>query len=160
MQKLLPKLIILAGVLVSSIARDLVIAAMPEKDREQRALLGRIIYTVILSTAIVIGVDQIGINVTFLVILLSIVVGTFLAGLAIAVGLGSKTIVSNMISAHHLKQHYKVGDQIKIWEYSGRITEVTNTNLVLDTEEGIVTLPARVYSENPIVKIPETIDAD
>ena len=153
-------LIILAGVLVSSIARDLLVAALPEKDKEQRALLGNILYIAILATAIVIGVDQIGINVTFLVILLSITVGTFLTGLAIAVGLGSKTIVSNMISAHHLKQHYKVGDQIRIWDYSGRITAVTATNIVLDTEDGIVTLPARVYSENPILKIPETIDGD
>jgi len=153
-------LIILAGVLVSSIARDLVIAAMPEKDKEHRQLFGRIIYIVILSTAIVIGVDQIGINVTFLVILLSIIVGTFLAGLAIAVGMGAKTVVSNMISAYHLKQHYKVGDQIKIWDYTGRITEVTSTNIKLDTENGIVTLPANVYVENPIVKLQEPTDGD
>jgi len=153
-------LIILAGVLVSSIARELLIAAMPEKDRGQRQLFGRIIYIVILSTAIVIGVDQIGINVTFLVIILSIIIGTFLTGLAIAVGLGARTAVSNMISAHHLKQHYRIGDKIKVWDYTGRITELTSTNIKLDTENGIVTLPANVYIENPMIKLQEPVDGD
>lgn len=148
-------LIILAGVLVSSISRDLVIAALPHASREQRALFGRIVYAVILFTAVVIGVDQIGINVNFLIILLSIVIGTFMVGLAIAVGLGSKSIVHNMISAHHLKQQYRVGDQVKVWDYSGKILELTATTIILDTADGIVTVPAKVYSENPITKLPE-----
>ena len=41
-------LIILAGVLVSSIARDLVVAALPHASKEQRALFSRIVYAVIL----------------------------------------------------------------------------------------------------------------
>lgn len=150
-------LIILAGVLVSSIARDLVIAALPHASREQRVLFGRIVYAVILFTAVVIGVDQIGINVNFLIILLSIIIGTFMTGLAIAVGLGSKSVVHNMISAHHLKQQYRVGDQVKVWDYSGKILELTATTIILDTADGIVTVPAKVYSDNPITKLPDTI---
>jgi small-conductance mechanosensitive channel len=150
-------LIILAGVLVSSSARDLVVAALPHADREQRLLFGRVVYAVILFTAVVIGVDQIGINVNFLIILLSIIIGTFMTGLAIAVGLGSKTVVHNMISAHQLKQQYRVGDQVKVWDYNGKILEVTATTIILDTADGIVTVPAKVYSDNPITKLPGTI---
>ena len=91
---------------------------------------------------------------------MSIIVGTFLTGLAIAVGLGAKNTVSNMISAHHLKQHYKVGDQIKVWDYTGRITELTSTNIKLDTENGMVTLPANVFIENPMTKLQEPMDGD
>lgn len=151
-------LIILAGVLVSSIARDLVVATLPHAEREQRVLFGRIVYAVILFTAIVIGVDQIGININFLIILLSIIIGTFMTGLAIAVGLGSKTVVHNMISAHHLKRQYRIGDQVKIWDYTGKILELTTTTIILDTADGIVTVPAKVYSDNPIIKLPDIIE--
>jgi small-conductance mechanosensitive channel len=153
-------LIILAGVLVSSIARDLLIAALPHADKEQRVFAGRIVYAVILFTAIVIGVDQIGINVNFLIVLLSIIIGTFMTGLAIAVGLGSKTLVHNLISAHYLKRQYRIGDQVRVWDYSGRILDLTTTTIVLDTAEGIVTVPAKVYSDNPIIKLPAAIDDD
>ena len=151
-------LIILAGVLVSSIARDLVVAALPHAEREQRVLFGRIVYAVILFTAVVIGVDQIGININFLIILLSIIIGTFMTGLAIAVGLGSKNVVHNMISAHHLKRQYRIGDQVKVWDYTGKILELTTTTIILDTADGIVTVPAKVYSENPIIKLPDIIE--
>jgi hypothetical protein len=153
-------LIILAGVLVSSIARDLVVAALPHADREQRMLFGRIVYAVILFTAVVIGVDQIGINVNFLIVLLSIIIGTFLTGLAIAVGLGSKSVVHNMISAHQLKQQYRIGDQVRVWDYTGKILELTATTIILDTADGIVTVPAKVYSDNPITKLPNTISEE
>lgn len=151
-------LIILAGVLVSSIARDLVVATLPHAEREQRVLFGRIVYAVILFTAVVIGVDQIGININFLIILLSIIIGTFMTGLAIAVGLGSKNVVHNMISAHHLKRQYRIGDQVKVWDYTGKILELTTTTIILDTADGIVTVPAKVYSDNPIIKLPDTIE--
>ncbi len=151
-------LIILAGVLVSSIARDLVVATLPHAEREQRVLFGRIVYAVILFTAIVIGVDQIGININFLIILLSIIIGTFMTGLAIAVGLGSKTVVHNMISAHQLKRQYRIGDQVKVWDYTGKILELTTTTIILDTADGIVTVPAKVYSDNPIIKLPDIIE--
>ena len=151
-------LIILAGVLVSSIARDLVVATLPHAEREQRVLFGRIVYAVILFTAVVIGVDQIGININFLIVLLSIIIGTFMTGLAIAVGLGSKTVVHNMISAHHLKRQYRIGDQVKVWDYTGKILELTTTTIILDTADGIVTVPAKVYSDNPIIKLPDTIE--
>jgi len=151
-------LIILAGVLVSSIARDLVVATLPHAEREQRVLFGRIVYAVILFTAVVIGVDQIGININFLIILLSIIIGTFMTGLAIAVGLGSKNVVHNMISAHHLKRQYRIGDQVKVWDYTGKILELTTTTIILDTADGIVTVPAKVYSENPIIKLPDIIE--
>jgi hypothetical protein len=151
-------LIILAGVLVSSIARDLVVATLPHAEREQRVLFGRIVYAVILFTAVVIGVDQIGININFLIILLSIIIGTFMTGLAIAVGLGSKNVVHNMISAHHLKRQYRIGDQVKVWDYTGKILELTTTTIILDTADGIVTVPAKVYSDNPIIKLPDIIE--
>ena len=151
-------LIILAGVLVSSIARDLVVATLPHAEREQRVLFGRIVYAVILFTAVVIGVDQIGININFLIILLSIIIGTFMTGLAIAVGLGSKNVVHNMISAHHLKRQYRIGDQVKVWDYTGKILELTTTTIILDTADGIVTVPAKVYSENPIIKLSDIIE--
>ncbi len=53
-------LIIAGGVLVSVVARDMVIAAAAPTGRTQWLLLGRSVQAVILTTALIIGVDQIG----------------------------------------------------------------------------------------------------
>jgi small-conductance mechanosensitive channel len=144
-------LIILAGVMVSSLARDLIIAAVSQLPPTQRVLLGRMVYLTILITSVVIGADQIGVDITFLVILLSVISGTFLGGIALAVSLGSKTVVSNVISAHYLKQVYRVGQTVRIREFEGKIMELTNTAIVLETADGLVTIPAKLASENAMV---------
>jgi small-conductance mechanosensitive channel len=144
-------LIILAGVMVSSLARDLIIAAVSQLPPTQRVLLGRMVYLTILITSVVIGADQIGVDITFLVILLSVISGTFLGGIALAVSLGSKTVVSNVISAHYLKQVYRVGQTVRIGEFEGKIMELTNTAIVLETADGLVTIPAKLASENAMV---------
>ena len=148
-------LIILAGVMVSSIAHDVVIAALPQKARDQRLVLARTVYMMILITAIVIGADQIGINITFLVILISVISGTFLGGLALAVSLGSKNMVSNLISAHYFKQSHSVGELIRIGEHEGKILDLTLANIILDTDQGVVSLPAKITSELPTIILTE-----
>ena len=144
-------LIILAGVVVSRVVHDIIIAALPYKSSDQRLLSARIAYAAILITAVVIGADQIGINISFLVILLSVVSGAFLGGLAIAVSLGAKTVVSNMISIHYFKQSYRIGDRIKLGEYQGKILDFTATNIVIDTEQGVVSLPAKFFAEEATI---------
>jgi small-conductance mechanosensitive channel len=143
-------LIILAGILVSALTRDLVIATAPVAE-SQRVLLGRVVQVVILVTAIVIGADQIGINVTFLVILAAVVLSTLLGGLALAVSLGARTFVANLVAAQSLRNSYQVGQLIRIATYEGRILELTPTAVIIETAEGRVSLPAKFFNEQPAV---------
>ena len=142
--------------MVSRVVHDIIIAALPHKTSDQRLLSARVAYAAILITAVVIGADQIGINISFLVILLSVVSGAFLGGLAIAVSLGTKTMVSNMISIHFFKQSYRIGDRIKLGDYDGKILEFTPTNIVIDTEQGVVSLPAKMFGEQATISYQES----
>lgn len=149
-------LIILAGVMVSGIAHDVVVATLPQKTHDQRLVVARVVYVMILITAIVIGADQIGIDITFLVIILSVISGTFLGGLALAVSLGSKAMVSNLISAHYFKQSHSIGERVRIGEYEGKILDLTVANIILDTDDGVVSLPANIASELPTIMLADT----
>jgi len=143
-------LIILAGFLLSALVRDLVATTAPIGDN-QRALLGRVAQLVILTTSVVIGADQIGIKVTFLVIMVTVLASTLLGGLALALSWGSRTYVSNLIGAHYLQQQFRVGQNVRVGTYEGRILEFTATAMVLETADGRVNLPAKMYHEEPIV---------
>ena len=151
-------LIILAGILVSALTRDLVIATAPLPE-SQRLLLGRLVQVLILLAAAVIGADQIGVNVTFLVIIAAVVLATLLGGVALAVSLGARTFVSNLISGHALRQTYHVGQRLRIAGYEGRILDITPTAVVLETTDGRVNLPAKFFSEEPAVVLMQGPDA-
>lgn len=146
-------LIIIAGALLSGLGRDVTIAALTGLPEAQRVLLGRIVQGMLLMVAVVVGADQIGVKITFLVILAAVVTGAVIGGLALAVSLGARTFISNLIGAHYLRQAFGVGQRVRVGEYEGRILDLTPVSLVLECDEGRVTLPAKIYNEEPIVLV-------
>jgi len=144
-------LIIAAGFLLSRLARELVSATAPGVNPRQREALGRIVQGLILVTSILVGAEQIGIRVTFLVIIAATAGGTVVAAVALALSLGARNYVANLIGGRYMRQNFAVGQRLKVLGYQGRILELTPVSVVLETEEGRVTLPAKLFGEEPIV---------
>ncbi len=144
-------LIIAAGFLLSRLSRDLVVATSAIAGPKQRELLGRTVQAIILVTALLVGADQIGIKVTFLVVIAAAAGGTMAASVALALSLGARNYVANLIGGHHMRQAFSVGQHVKVTGFEGRILELTPVAVILETEEGRVTLPAKIFGEEPIV---------
>lgn len=144
-------LIVFAGFLLSKLAREVVLAAAAGVGERQRALLGRVVQASILVTAILVGAEQVGIRVTFLVILAATVGISLVGAVALALSLGSRAYVANLIGAHYLRKRYSVGQQVKVAEFSGRILELTDTAVILETAEGRASIPAKVFNEQAII---------
>jgi len=143
-------LIIVAGYVLSRFAADLVRAAVTRLDVAQRSVLARLTQIAILVGAVLVGADQIGVRITFLAIFAAAAAAAIVGGLAIAVGLGARDHIANLIGAHQLRQAFAVGQIVRVAGHQGRILEVTTAALILETDEGRVTLPGRVYGEQPI----------
>lgn len=146
-------LIIVAGFLVSRLAREVAEAAAVSTGERQRALIGRLVQAAILVIAILVGAEQIGIKVTFLVIIVAAAGISLVGAVALALSLGSREYVANLIGAHYLRQRYSVGQLVRVAGYEGRILELTDTAVVLETAEGRASLPAKVFNEQAIVLV-------
>jgi len=140
-------LIVLVGFVISSLARDMVSSTASSAGLSHDELLGRTTQVIILFIAIIIGVDQIGIDILFLSVVAGIIMVTTLGGIAIAFGLGARTHVSNIIAANQLKQIYQVGDKVRIGDIEGRVMEITVSRVFIETEAGSVTVPAKLFDE-------------
>jgi small-conductance mechanosensitive channel len=143
-------LIVIAGYLLSRFVADLVTATAHKLESPQRALLARIVQVTILTGTILVGADQIGIKITFLAIFAAAIAAVVGGGVALAVGLGARDYVANLIGAHYMRQAFAIGQTIRTGAHQGRILEITATSVILETAEGRVNLPARVYNEGPI----------
>ncbi len=141
--------IILVGLLVGSLAHDLTFAAVASAGMPHAALSGRCVQAAILMTALVLGLNQIGIDVTLLTTLIAILVGAAVGSLALAFALGAGSFVGNLIGAHYLQQHYRPGQQARIGEVEGEILELTPVSVILATEQGRVMVPAKVVNDQP-----------
>ncbi|MCX7070555.1 MAG: mechanosensitive ion channel [Gammaproteobacteria bacterium] len=151
-------LIIIVGVLASRMARQLVEAAPVGEVRAQRELLGRMVQAVILITAILVGADQIGIRVTFLVVMAAVIVAALVGAAALAVSLAARSYVANLIGSHYLRQTYSIGQQVRVDGHEGKILDMSATSLVLETRDGRVSLPAKLFNDSAIVLLVDRPD--
>ena len=140
-------LIVLVGFIVSSLVRDLVTSALASAGLSHGELLGRTTQVIILFITIIIGMDQIGIDIAFLSVVVSIILGTMFGGIALAFGLGARTHVSNIIASNQLQQIYQVGDRVRIDDIDGRIRDITVSRVIIETETGSVDVPAKLFDE-------------
>ena len=145
-------LIVVAGLLLSSFVADLVRAATASGlPAAQRHALARVAQGATLVVALIVGADQVGLKVTWVAILAAVLVASVMGGVTLAVSLGARGYVANLIGAHHLRQALRVGQRVRVAGHEGRIVDVTATSLVLETPEGRVVLPGRIYHDEALM---------
>jgi hypothetical protein len=148
--------ILLVGIVVGSLAGGVTAAATASRGVRYAAAVGRAVQAVLVLLAVLIGLEQVGIHGELVVVLLAVVIGTMLAGAALAFGLGARTAVSNIVAAYYVTQTYRVGQTVRVGDVEGRIVRTTSTAVVLDTAQGQVQVPARLFSEQPSVLVTES----
>ena len=142
-------LIICVGIIFSNLANQAISSAAMNISPSQRVALARVAQFFIMVMLVLIGVDQIGIDITAIITVVAVVIGALLAGLAIAFGIGARTLVSNLIGVRYLRRDYKVGEKIRIGDYEGTILELSSVSVVIASDQGRITIPASLFSEQP-----------
>jgi hypothetical protein len=143
--------IVVAGYFISVIAGDEIASSARAAKAPQGALMGRLAQSAIFATALIIGLDQMGVDVTFLVALFVVSIGAVLAGFSIAFGLGARSYVSNLIAARTARQELAAGVLVRIGECEGEVLEITQTQIALDTADGRVLVPAHMAQDKGIL---------
>lgn len=143
--------IIVIGYLASIAAGDQVSSSARKARSTQSVLIGRLTQSAIFITGIIIGLDQIGVNVTLLTGLFVVSAACILIGFSIAFGLGARDHVSNLIGARTARQRLRPGTTLRIGDIEGEVLEVTHTQIAIETEDGRALLPARLAEEREIL---------
>jgi len=150
-QFLLGVVIVVTGYLIAAVVRDLVYDAPDSAGVAQRVLIGKLAQTATFLAALVIGIDQVGIDVTFVTTMIAVVLGVVLAGFSLAFGLGARQLVANLVAARSLQNHFAVGQRARIGGVEGEITEFTPTGAFIASAEGRVHVPASHFNVEPVI---------
>ena len=117
----------------------------------QRKALARVAQGSTLLVAVLVGADQVGLKITWLAILATVLLASVMGGVMLAVSLGARGYVANLIGAHYIAQALHVGQRVRAAGFEGRIVDITATSLVVETPDGRVLLPGRLYHDEAIV---------
>lgn len=142
-------LIILLGWLLGVMTYSLV-ASVLQPIRSD--LLPRLAQIIVVVTAVMTGLGQMDLDISFIANIMIIVIGTFLGGMALAFAIGSRQLVANLLARRDLDR-YRPGDRIRVNNVEGTIIELTGTAVILDTGEGIVSVPAATFSDTEVLRL-------
>ncbi len=151
--------IVVIGFFLSVYVREQVAPQATAGKSAQSILLGRAAQGFVLATALIVGLDQIGIEVALLVALYVVCVAALLIGLAVAFALGARRYVSNLIGVRTARQHMNPGLRVRIDDIEGEILEITPTQIALNTDQGKTLVPGRFLDEQLItIMAPDTVE--
>ncbi|MBY4676089.1 mechanosensitive ion channel family protein [Marinobacterium arenosum] len=140
-------LIIFAGYLLGGLVYDLIDAAARSRNLKQAAVLSRAGQLLVLVFAFVLGIGQLGLDISLLVNVVTLAFAAVLGGLALAFGLGASQQVGNILASQQLRKRYRVGQRVRVAELEGEILELTGSTVLLDTAQGRALVPARLFNE-------------
>ena len=90
--------------------------------------------------------------------MLGVSTAALLTGFALAFGIGARTLVSNLIASHYIKELVEPAQKIRIGEWEGTVLAISATSVILNTPEGRISIPAKLYQEQPLVVLVEDTD--
>lgn len=141
--------IVVSGFLIGNIAKAMSEAAASSAGIKHSARIGLLTKWMIVGIAIVVGIEQLGMNIQFITTLIIVEVAIFSFGVALAYGLGSHELVKNLVGSRQAIKHLHVGEHIKIAGFEGRLLGFAQTALELETKNGRVMIPAKIYNDVP-----------
>lgn len=140
--------LLLVVYLASGLLAEWITAASLAAGLTSAAALGRLARVLLLTLTAIIAIGHLGIDVTLLVNLATVLAALALGGVALAFGLGAAEEVRNIIAARYVRRTYQVGQRVRIEDVEGEILEFTAVAVVIDAPAGRTSVPARRFSEH------------
>ena len=148
-------LILFAGLLGGHFLRNLVLSGTASAGVAHGTALARLGQMTVVIVSVLVAANQAGLNVSFLTSILLLALGSGLLGGFLTFALGARTTVANILACHYLQKTYKVGHRVRAGGFQGEIVEITATTVVLEAEEGRVSVPASLFGEETTVLLVE-----
>lgn len=142
--------IVVVGYFLSVFAREQLPTETSTQTPSVSPVFGRIAQTAVFSIALIIGLDQAGIDVALLIGLMVVITAGILTALAVAFASSARTHISNLIGVRAAYANLSAGMTIQVGDIQGEIIEFTPTLIALDTDDGRVLLPGRLVDESVI----------
>ena len=147
--------VLFIGYLVSNGVRNMILVVAESSGFQHGPSLGQLTFGLILAFTLLLGLDQLGLDVDVLSDIILLAAAAIFGGVALAFGIGSGDAVRNVMAAHYVRKAYRPGQKVRMQGLEGEILELTQVAVILETEEGMAWIPARHFLETVALVVEE-----
>jgi hypothetical protein len=147
-------IILIVGLALAGFIRDIVRGAVASAGAvEQNVnLIAGATYWLFAVISVLTALDQLGIAITLSETLYVAIFGSIAAILALAFGLGGRTLAGDLMAGWSLSTQLGEGDEVTIGEDQGTVVRVGPTSTVIKTKQKEIILPNSTVVQSRIVR--------
>ena len=144
-------LILLGGLLIGGLLRKVVLGWGRQRDEvESPEFVARLLYFTVVTVAVTMAVQQIGLETGLVNSLVMITLGAVLFSLGLSFALASRDAFRNIIARHYLERMARPGDHVRAGEDEGVVLRYSASSVIIKTESGEKILPCKALMEQAV----------
>ena len=140
--RLLSALILLViGILLADFIKGIVHTTCKSLGIPSGNIISSFVFWFIFLTVLVSAMSQAAIDTDFIKSNLTVLIGGIVLAFALGYGFASKDMMANFLASFYSKNKFRIGDTISIAGMKGKIMEIDNTSLILNTDNRRIIIP-------------------
>ncbi len=147
---ILATVVLLAGAMLGDMLGRGVSASMRRASVLYHSVVAALVRGLILIMALLLALQQLTLDATFLLDILLVVLGGATLAIAIAVGWGARTMAENLVASRYVEQNFAVGDALSIDGAAGVVERIGPTSATLRAEGGKMVVPNSLLARTVI----------
>lgn len=151
----LPKLfsaiaLFMVGLYIATYVKKAIRGLFDSFDLNGAKNISGLVFYIIIVIITITALNQAGIDTAIITNNLTIILGAFLAAIALAFGFGSKEVVGDLLKAFYVRKNFEIGEKIEVENISGTIESIDNITISIKTKNGRMVLPIKKIVENQV----------
>lgn len=142
--------IFMIGLYLAKTIKKAVTSVFESMDLGGGKALGNVLFYIIVIFVSITALNQAGIDTEIITSNFTIILGAFLFAAALALGLGSREVVGDLLRTFYTRKIYEIGDKVKFDKIEGRVEAIDNISVVIKTKSGKMVVPIKKIVDSTV----------
>lgn len=144
-------ILFIIGTAIATFIRDVTRAATSTLSIGAGKAISNIVFYFLMVIVTLTALEQASIDTSIITSNVTLILGAFMGGAALAYGLAARNVLSNMLGSFFNRRKFSKGQYIEVAGIKGKMIDMDNISITIQTDnEGIVILPAKILLDEQI----------
>ena len=143
-------IIFMIGLYLAKIIKETIVKVFDSIGMGGGKVLGNALFYLIIIFVSITALNQAGVDTQIITNNFTIILGAFLLAISLALGLGAREVVGDLLRTFYTRKIYVIGDKVKIGKLEGTVIGIDSISMILKTKNSKVVIPIKKVVEKTV----------
>ena len=143
-------IIFVIGLFIANFAKNSIRTLFKSLEISGAKIISQLVFVILMAIISVTALNQAGIDTEIITSNLTLIFGAFLGSFALALGLGARDVVADLLRTFYTRRTYELGQRIKVKDVEGEIIAIDDISMTLKTDNGKLVVPVKDIVESQV----------